>query len=203
MRKLDACAPVVSPLGDPVASRRPRQMGDVTATGTRGARHAAVRATLCVLALILIPATARGRENDIPRDGITAAIPAGWTLLPPDPSRPGKQLVAPGGEGRLVVDATPAGGNVTARMNAYASRDGEKVTYHKRGGSWIVVSGFRGDDRIFYRRAMLACSNTRWHEIEFEYPAAQKRAYDQFVTQASHGLSAHGNEGCGARRASR
>jgi len=145
----------------------------------------------------------RLRDKDIPRDGLSAAIPAGWTLLPPDPSRPGKQLVAPGGEGRLVVDATPAGGNVTARMNAYASRDGEKVTYHKRGGSWIVVSGFRGDDRIFYRKAMLACSNTRWHEIEFEYAAAQKRAYDQFVTQASHGLSAHGNEGCGARRASR
>ena len=46
--------------------------------GTRGARHAAVRATLCLLALMLIPATARGRDNDIPRDGITAAIPAGW-----------------------------------------------------------------------------------------------------------------------------
>ena len=203
MRKLDACAPVVSPLGDPVASRRARQMGDVTATGTRGARHAAVRATLCVLALILIPATARGRDNDIPRDGITAAIPAGWMLLPPDPSRPGKQLVAPDGEGWLVVDVTPADGDDAARMNAYASRDGERVTYHKRGGSWIVVSGFRGDDRIFYRKAMLACSNTRWHEIEFEYPAAQKRAYDRFVTQASHRLGAHRNEGCAASRASR
>ena len=64
MRKLDACAPVVSPLGDPVAT--PRQMGDVTATGTRGARHAAVRATLCLLALILIPATARGGGQRYP-----------------------------------------------------------------------------------------------------------------------------------------
>ena len=173
------------------------------AAGPRGARHAAVRATLCLLALMLIPATARGRDNDIPRDGITAAIPAGWILLPPDPSRPGKQLVAPDGEGWLVVDATPADGDVAARMNAYASRDGERVTYHKRGGSWIVVSGFRGDDRIFYRKAMLACSNTRWHEIEFEYPAAQKRAYDRFVTQASHRLGAHRNEGCAASRASR
>ena len=178
-------------------------MRDVIATGTRGARHAAARNTLCALILMLIPATGHGMDNDIPRDGITAAIPAGWTLLPPDPSRPGKQLVAPDGEGRLVVDATPAGGNVTARMNDYASRDGERVTYHKRGGSWIVVSGFRGDNRIFYRKAMLACSNTAWHEIEFEYPATQKRAYDQFVTQASHRLGAHRNEGCAASRASR
>ena len=98
---------------------------------------------------------------------------------------------------------TPADGDDVARMNAYASRDGEKVTYHKRGGSWIVVSGFRGDDRIFYRKAMLACSNTRWHEIEFEYPAAQKLAYDRFVTQASQRLGAHRNEVCAASRASR
>ena len=173
------------------------------AAGPRGARNAAVRATLCLFALMLISATARGRDNDIPRDGITAAIPAGWTLLPPDPARPGKQLVAPDGEGWLLVDATPADGNFAARMDAYASRDGERVTYHKRGGSWIVVSGFRGDDRIFYRKAMLACSNTRWHEMEFEYPAAQKRAYDGFVTQASRRLGAHRNEGCAASRASR
>jgi hypothetical protein len=170
------------------------------AASIRGARHAAARASLYVLVLMLIAGTARGRSNDIPRDGITAAIPAGWILLPPDPSRPGKQLVAPDGEGRLVVDVTPADGDYAARMNAYTSRDGEKITYHRRGGSWIVVSGFRGGDRIFYRKAMLACSNTRWHEIEFEYPAAQKRAYDRFVTQASHRLGAHRNEGCAASR---
>ena len=173
------------------------------APSPRGARYAAVRGTLCVLALMVTAETARGRNNDIPRDGITATIPDGWSLLPPDPARSGKQLVAPDGEGRLVVDATPADGNVAARMNAYALRDGERVTYHKRGGSWIVVSGFRGDDRIFYRKAILACSNTRWHEIEFEYPAAQKAAYDRFVTQASHKLGAHRNEGCAASRASR
>ena len=55
-----------------------------------------------------------------------------------------------------MVDVTPADGDDAARMNPYASRDGERVTYHKRGGSWIVVSGFRGEDRIFYRKAMLA-----------------------------------------------
>ena len=109
------------------------------AASIRGARHAAARATLYVLALMLIPGTACGRNNDIPRDGITAAIPAGWILLPPDPSRPGKQLVAPDGEGRLVVDVTPADGDDAARMNAYASRDGEKSpTIGAAGaGSWF------------------------------------------------------------------
>jgi len=152
------------------------------------------------LALWIMPAMANAGNNDIPRAGITAVMPAGWTLLPPDPSRPGKHLVAPDGDGRLVVEAAPAGGNLAARMNAHTSREGERVTYQKRGGSWIVVSGFRGNDRVFYRKAMLACSNTRWHEIEFDYPAAQKGAYDRFVTQASRRLGAHRNEGCAARR---
>ena len=55
------------------------------------------------LAMNADPGTACGRNNDVPRDGITVAIPAGWILLPPDPSRPSKQLVAPDGEGWLVV----------------------------------------------------------------------------------------------------
>jgi hypothetical protein len=43
-------------------------------------------------------------------------------------------------------------------------------------------AGYRGD-RIFYRRAMLACRGTKWRHIEFEYPAAQKRYFDNFVTR--------------------
>ena len=80
-------------------------------------------------------------------------------------------------------------------MKSVAFAAGEKITYLRKKSSWIVVSGFKGD-RIFYRRANLACRNWNWHQLSFEYPAAQKRAFDQFVTRASHSLKMHRNDGC-------
>ena len=80
-------------------------------------------------------------------------------------------------------------------MRSVAERDGERVTYRRRGQGWIVASGFNGD-RIFYRKAMLACHDTVWHQIAFEYPAAQKLSYDRFVTRAEKALAAHRNDGC-------
>jgi len=61
--------------------------------------------------------------------------------------------------------------------------------------TWIVVSGYIGD-RIFYRKAMLACGGQVWHHLAFEYPAIQKRAFDLFVTRASYALQAYGQVGC-------
>ena len=51
-------------------------------------------------------------------------------------------------------------------------------------------------DRIFYRKAMLACGGQVWHHLAFEYPAIQKRAFDLFVTRASYALQAYGQVGC-------
>ena len=59
------------------------------------------------------------------------------------------------------------------------------------------VTGFNGD-RIFYRKAMLACQNRSWHHISFDYPAGEKRAYDRFVTRAEKALAANRNDGCQA-----
>jgi hypothetical protein len=158
---------------------------------------------LTSLTLDAAAAQPKARANaDIPQAGITSAVPAGWTLQPPDAARPGKHLISPDGQGRLSVHETPADARVSRYMNAVAFADGERVTYLKRGASWIVASGFRGD-RIFYRKAMLACGNTRWHHIEFDYPASQKETYDRFVTQASHALGAHRNEGCASASAVR
>ena len=84
-------------------------------------------------------------------------------------------------------------------MRVLAARPGERVTYQRRGQGWVVSSGFKGD-HIFYRKAMLACGNTVWHQIAFEYPANQKRAYDRFVTRAEKALAAHRQDGCPPRR---
>lgn len=65
-----------------------------------------------------------------------------------------------------------------------------------------MVSGFK-DDRIFYRKAMLACGNTSWHPIAFEYPAAEKRAFDRLVTRTSRALEIHEYDGCNPVSANR
>ena len=73
---------------------------------------------------------------------------------------------------------------------------GDRVTYQQRGRGWSVVSGYTADDRIFYRKTMLACEGRKWHNLAFEYPASDKRAMDEFVTRASYALAAYNQAGC-------
>jgi hypothetical protein len=43
-----------------------------------------------------------------------------------------------------------------------------------RRDAWLL-SGYTADDRIFYRKTMLACEGRKWHNLAFEYPASDKR----------------------------
>ena len=45
-------------------------------------------------------------------------------------------------------------------------------------------------------KAVLECGGTVWHHLAFEYPATQKRAFDDFVTRASYAVQAYGRVGC-------
>ena len=40
----------------------------------------------------------------------------------------------------------------------------------------------------------LACQGRKWHNLEFEYPASDKPAMDEFVTRASYALRAYNIE---------
>jgi hypothetical protein len=123
-------------------------------------------------------------------------VPADWRLLPPDPNRRERRFVSPTGDAWLALSATPAENqSIQTHMDEVRSGNDERITYQSQGAGWIVVSGYRGD-RIFYRKAMLACSNHRWHQLAFEYPASEKRAFDAFVTRASYALKAYGRSGC-------
>ena len=85
---------------------------------------------------------------------------------------------------------------VNANADQFAPPPTEQVTYERRGSDWVVSSGYIGD-RIFYRRAMLACRGTKWRHIEFDYPASEKRSFDNFVTRTSFALRAYQDVGCG------
>jgi hypothetical protein len=131
-------------------------------------------------------AVADARELDVP---FRAIVPNSWTLLPRAADSLGRRFISPGGDAWLWYFAVPA--NAKARPPTAKGQ----ATYAARGGDWTVTSGYRGN-RIFYRRAMLACNNTKWRQIEFEYPAAEKRLFDSFVTRTSYALRAYKELGC-------
>jgi hypothetical protein len=142
----------------------------------------------------LIPA-ANAREADIPFRSI---VPNSWTLLPPERQSYGHRFVSPNGDAWLWFFAVPANREAAVSANTdQVAPAMERVTYEARGRDWLVSSGYRGGDRIFYRKAILACKGTKWRHIEFEYPASEKRLFDNFVTRTSFALRAYQDIGCG------
>ena len=57
-----------------------------------------------------------------------------------------------------------------------------------------MVSGYTADNRIFYRKTILACDGRKWHNLKLEYPASDKLAMDGFVTRASYALAAYNGQ---------
>jgi hypothetical protein len=146
--------------------------------------------TLLVLALSTIAGEA-GADLRHHRQGHpdpATVIPTGWTREPPDPSWRGTRYFSPDGSAWFAayvsaVEAQP----IPAHMDAVASQEGEHITYSRWERDWLVVSGFKGN-RIFYRKAVIACGGTMWHHIAFEYPAVRKRQMDAFVARASQSI---------------
>jgi hypothetical protein len=129
------------------------------------------------------------------RDDLRSVIPPDWHAVPPPQGSNARGFVSPDGNSKIVLYAKPATRPVAAQLERLRRVRGGDITYEREGRTWIVVSGFFGN-RIFYRKAMLACGGTAWHYLEFEYPAAQKRAFDSFVTRSSAALGAYARSGC-------
>jgi hypothetical protein len=124
-------------------------------------------------------------------------VPANWRLDQTDPNSRGHKFVSPDGSSWFEAYATPA--DQATRVGAMNSNPGEQITYQKREGDWGAVSGFNGD-KIFYRKAVLACGGKVWHEIAFEYPAERKREMDPFVIRASRSIDHAEYDSCSGPR---
>src|SRR5262249_47578467 len=130
------------------------------------------------------------------RDSRAGFVPPTWQLQPPDPNWHGKRFVSPDGTSWLATYAGAAEKEAIAdHMKTIAFADGEQITYLRGERSWIAVSGFKGD-RIFYRKAVLACGGRVWRHVALEYPAEQRRRLDAFVERASAVIDATSNEAC-------
>jgi hypothetical protein len=125
-----------------------------------------------------------------------ALVPPAWQLQPPDPNWKGKRFISPDGSAWLAVYSFPtANESIASHMQSVAFADGEALTYLRGERDWIVVSGSKAD-RLFYRKAIIACGGKVWHHIAFEYPIAVKREMDRFVTRAAAIIDLAENDGC-------
>jgi len=125
-------------------------------------------------------------------------VPHGWRQEAADPETKTRRFVSPDGRAWLETKQTPADRDALERdMDDVAYRPEEKITYQKRGRTWIAVSGYWGD-QIFYRKSNLACGGTRWHHVEFGYPRELKKHMDAAVTRMAHGMTEYSND-CDSR----
>jgi len=139
------------------------------------------------------------RGLDMPRESRrdSGFIPADWKLQPADPNFSGRRYMAPDGSAWLALYSAPADKDkVAAHLKEVAFADGEDVTYLRGAREWLAVSGLKGD-RVYYRKAAIACGGTIWRHLAFEYPAEQKPTLDRMVERAAQAFDRLAEESCG------
>lgn len=140
------------------------------------------------------PRGERGRGTQVSTQA--SMVPRDWQLQPPDPNWNGRRYVAPDGSAWIALYASNAGGDAAARLKAVAFVDGEEVTYLRGERDRLTVSGLK-NDRIFYRKVMLACGGTSWRHVALEYPAEMKERFDRYVTNVSRMFDRIAEDSCG------
>jgi hypothetical protein len=129
-------------------------------------------------------------------DSTGGVIPSDWQKQSSVAASNGGRFVSPDGSASFDFYTTAAADQpITEHMKSFAFGDGDEITSLAGERTWIAVSGFNGD-RLFYRKAALACGGDRWHQIAFEYPATAKRSMQDFIRRAVEMLDTSQNAGC-------
>jgi serine/threonine-protein kinase len=122
--------------------------------------------------------------------------PADWVLQPPDSTWHGRKYVSPDGDAWLAFYATSTREEPSSsHLKAVAFADGEEIGALQATARQLVVTGSKGD-RLFYRKARLACAGGQWHHVAMEFPAAAQRRYAQLAARATRALDAADEDGC-------
>ena len=125
------------------------------------------------------------------RFGTTASVPPGWRAGPPPENNDGLVFTSPDGRAKLIISGMlNIDDNLAAAFKFYETpNEGEVITYKRRNGDAITVSGTKGA-AIFYAKHVLSCHNQIWNSIYLEYPAAAKVAFDAIVARVAKSLKA-------------
>ena len=143
----------------------------------------------------VVPRDARASmPPSVPSQGTAELVPPNWQLQPADPHWQGQRYRSPDGSAWLALYARPADAErVAADMKAFAFVDGEEIVSISAQRDWIAVAGSKGET-FFYRKAVLACDGTSWHNLAFEYPADAKRTMDAVASRSARALDNTRNE---------
>ena len=106
--------------------------------------------------------------------------------------------LAPNGEASLTFYASPADQETeSAHLKSVAFADGEQMLSLAGNRDELLVTGTKGD-RMFVRKARLACGGQEWHHVALEFPARARSGYALVVAQAVRALDLVDGDGCTA-----
>jgi len=122
--------------------------------------------------------------------------PADWQLQAPDPNWKGRRYVSPAGDAWIALYASPTDQETTsAHLKSVAFADGEDVFTLLGDRNGVLVTGTKGE-RMFVRKAKLACGGRQWHHVALEFPAAAQRSYQGLVAEAARIVDLAEDDGC-------
>ncbi len=103
--------------------------------------------------------------------------PPDWRLQPADTNQKGRRYLSPDGAASLVFYASPADReSVSEHLKTVAFVDGEDVLTLAGTQGEMLVTGTKSD-RMFVRKARVACGGQEWHQVTLDFPAGARRSY--------------------------
>lgn len=147
----------------------------------------------CVIALSLVPAAAAAGNTDwqryvIPKTGAAVEIPI--SVFSQDAGLPqsglGRRFYTDDHRADLTVQSIPNLANDSPATFLEKQRPPSDIVYKRVTRNFFVVSSFR-NGRIWYDRCNR--SGDYMNCILINYPAAEKRQWDEVVTRISHTLT--------------
>jgi hypothetical protein len=124
--------------------------------------------------------------------------PPDWHLQPVDPEHNGRRYRSPDGVASLVFYASPASReSASEHFKSIAFVDGEDVLKLAGTPGELVVTGTK-NERMFVRKARLACGGHDWHHVAIEFPIIARREYARVAEQALAALNLADDDGCAA-----
>ena len=138
-------------------------------------------------------------DSGAEKGSLSGQVPADWHLQPSQPDYHGQRYLSPGGDARLEFYDSPADADSQEQHGRdTAFHAGEEVAYLKREPARIAVYGFTDGtrQRIFYRKAVLACGGQQWRHIVAEYPLERKQDLDRLTAKLALTLERATNKSC-------
>lgn len=125
----------------------------------------------------------------VPRPASVAAlVPPDWREQPANADWDGKRYLSPDGTSWIAVYRTEVGSEaINDHLKSVIFAPNETITYLRGDGARVAVSGHK-DDRVVYRKAVLACEGKEWHHVAFEYPIQLKERIEPLVIAVARTL---------------